>query len=444
VDRVAEVTIQTPAARTGASRGAALIIGATAIAGVAGYLVTFVVFRAAGAAAYATFAVFWATLYLVVGGLAGIQQEITRGTHRIPVGSRTVASRARNFAALASVVVFILIVASSPLWANAVFPRVGEPLIWPLALGAGSYVLVATLAGSLYGVSQWRSLALLIATDGVLRLGLLLLALIFTRDIVALAWVVALPFPLALILLWRFIRGGIVGRSDLDVGYRQLSWNVARTVLASASTAILVSGFPLILGVAARGQSPVFIGQLIFTITLTRAPLIVTVMSLQSYFVVHFRDHHRTMWRTFAGAQLVVVGGAVVLAALGWWLGPIVLSWVSGSPTPIGGPLIALLVASSALVAALSISGSAVLAKSRHFVYSAGWFVAAVVTIAVMSFPVEFLPRVEVALVVGPIAGLVVHLGWLTLFRLRSDRVTGPDNADHIGRGQDDGQTGEI
>lgn len=399
------------------SRGAILIIGATVVAGIAGYLVTFVVFRVAGAVAYATFAVFWATLYLVIGALAGVQQEVTRATYPIEAGARTSPNRARNFAAALVGLVFVVVVVSSPAWATSVFPHDGPDLVWPLAVGTASYVLVATLSGSLYGVSQWRSLALLVATDALLRLVLLLVALMFTHDIVVLAWVVALPFPLAVIILWRFIRPGFVGRSELDVGYRALSWNVTRTVLASASTAILVSGFPLILGLAAHDEPAVFVGQFIFTLTLTRAPLIVTVMSLQSYFVVRFRDHRDLLWRTLGVIFLAIAVGAGVLAGLGWWIGPPVLSWVSGSQTSISGSLIAVLVASSALVAALSVSGSAVLSASRHFVYSAGWVASAVVTIGVMVTPLDFVPKVESALLLGPIAGLLIHLSYLLASR---------------------------
>lgn len=399
------------------SRGAILIIGATIVAGIAGYLVTFVVFRVAGAVAYATFAVFWATLYLVVGALAGVQQEVTRATYPIEAGTRTTPNRARNFSVALVGLVFMVVVVSSPAWARSVFPDHGPDLIWPLAVGTASYVLVASLSGSLYGVSQWRSLALLVATDALLRLVLLLVTLTFTHSIVAMAWVVALPFPLAVIMLWRFIRPGFVGRSELDVGYRALSWNVARTVLASASTAILVSGFPLILGLAAHGEPAVFVGQLIFTITLTRAPLIVTVMSLQSYFVVRFRDHRDMLWRTLGLIFLAIAVGAGVLAGLGWWIGSPVLSWVSGSKTSISGSLIAVLVASSALVAALSVSGSAVLAASRHFVYSAGWVASAAVTIGVMATPLDFVPKVESALLLGPIAGLLIHLSYLLASR---------------------------
>lgn len=393
--------------------GFTVVIVATAIAGIAGYLVTWLVYRQVGAASYTVFAIFWAALYLVVGGLAGIQQEITRATYRIESGSRTFPSRARNFAIVASLSVFCGVLFSALLWVDSVFPQGGWTLVWPLAVGAGSYVLVATLSGSLYGISQWRSLGLMIGADGVLRLALLLVALMMTQNILVLAWVVALPFPLVILLLWPVIRGGLIGRTDLDVRYLPLVWNVSRTVLASISTAVLVSGFPLLLGVTAHAEDPALVGELIFTITLTRAPLIVTVMSLQSYLVVKFRDHPASGLVIFIRAQAVIIGGAAILALLGSWLGPIVFTWISGKPGSVDGLFIALLVGSSALVAALCVSGSAVLALSQHKIYSLGWLAAAVVTIVIMILPLALDCRVGIALIAGPVAGLLLHCFWL-------------------------------
>lgn len=395
--------------------GFTLVLIATVISGIAGYLVTVLVLRVVGRADYALFAVFWSAMYLVIGGLSGIQQEITRATHRVEPSAARPASKARTFAVAAAALTLLVVAGTSPLWAQAVFSGSAGWLVLPLALGTASYVLVAVLSGSLYGVARWDSLALMIATDGVLRLALVGVGMLFTTDIVALAWLVALPFPLTIGLLWFVIRRGFVGTSGLDVGYRALSWNVARTVLASVSTAVLVSGFPLLLGVTAATQSEAFVGELIFTITLTRAPLIVTIMSLQSYLIVRFRDHAATWLRTFVAVQAIIVLGAAVLAGLGWWLGPTVFELVSGEPPTVDGPLIALLVLSSGLVASLSVGASAVLARSAHFVYSAGWVAAAVVTIAVMVSPIEFVPRVVTALMLGPVAGLLVHLGWLAV-----------------------------
>ncbi|WP_349899479.1 lipopolysaccharide biosynthesis protein [Parafrigoribacterium soli] len=404
-------------ARRWSSNGALLILAATVVAGIAGYLVTLVVYRFIGPAAYAVFAIFWATLYLVIGASSGVQQEITRATS--PIGSlrTTHSASARNFALVAAAVIVAAIVCSAPLWVDSVFPAEGWALVWPLAVGAGGYVLVAVLAGSLYGVRRWSSLFLMIVVDGLMRFGFVMIVLIFTQNVVALAWVVAVPFPLTLVVLWPFIRAGIVGRSELDTSYRTLSWNSARTVLASMATAVLVSGFPMLLGVTSRGESAVLMGQLIFTITLTRAPLIVTAMSLQSYFVVHFRHHRSGWWRFFLGILGLIVAGGAVLGALGWWLGPAVFEWVSGKPFALGGGLIAVLVASSALVGALFVTGPAVLARGQHRVYSLGWVAAALLTIGLMITPIDFLPRVTLALLIGPVAGLLVHLSWLVASR---------------------------
>lgn len=407
------------------SVGFSQVLSATVVAGVAGYLVTWLVYRQVGPSEYASFAVFWSAIYLLIGGLSGIQQEVARATTPMVPALVPKVSRVRNFALAAALTVFVLIVASSPLWAEQVFPANGWLLVLPLALGCASYVIVAVLCGSLYGVAQWRSLALMIALDAVMRLLMLGVGLLLTHDLVVLAWLVALPFPLTAMLLWPLIRRGLIGRTTLDVGYRGLTWNVSRTILASASSAVLISGFPLLLGVTAANEPSKLVGELIFTITLARAPLIVAIMSMQSYFVVRFRDHASTWWQTFLRVMGLIFGAALVLAALAWWLGPPVFSWVSGTPTTVDGVLLAVLVGSSALVAALCVSGSAVLARNAHFVYSLGWVAAALLTVVVMVSPLEFLSRVAWALVLGPIAGLVVHLLWLWLSR--PSQVSGDD-----------------
>lgn len=395
--------------------GFPLIVVATAVAGIAGFVITILVRNEVSPAGYTIFMIFWGALYLVVGGLNGVQQEVTRSTHLVPFGERTGPSRARNFGVVLAVLVALAVLGSAVFWVDAVFPTVGWPMVWPLAVAAGSYVLVATLSGSLYGVSQWRSLALMIGVDGLLRLALLIVALMFTQDVVALAWVAALPFPLAIMLLWPVIRPSFVGRSALDVGYRALSWNVARVVFASVSTAVLVSGFPLLLGVSAHGESEALKAELIFTITLARAPLVVTVMALQSYLIVRFRDDVANRWRNFVAIQAVVLGGGAVVALFAWLLGPWAFGVVSAKPVTLDGGFMAVLVASSALVGALCVSASAVLARSQHFVFSLGWVMAALVTIALMVSPLEFVPRVLLALLIGPVAGLLVHVSWLVI-----------------------------
>lgn len=396
--------------------GVAAIIAATVVAGIAGYLVTVVVYATTGPAAYALFAIFWGALYLLVGALSGVQQEITRATRPVDPADRGPASRARNFGLVLAVSVVVLTIATAPAWADVVFADHGIALALPVAIGAGSYVLVATLCGSLYGVSQWRSLALMIAVDGLLRLTLVLVALTVTTDIVVLAWAAALPFPLTIALLWPVVRRGFVNRSDIDVGYRALSWNVSRTVLASASTAVLVSAFPLVLGATAWDEDQTLVGELIFAITLSRAPLIVTIMSLQGYLVVRFRDGSR--WRRDLAVLVAgILGAGAVLSGLAALIGPPILTMITGRSSAIDGGTVAVLVASSALVGALCATAAALLARGRHLGYSLGWVLAAVATVVVLLLPLDLLSRVGLALVIGPVVGLCAHVAWLGLGR---------------------------
>jgi hypothetical protein len=391
--------------------GGVVVIGiSTVIAGLAGYAVTLLVYRVVGAGSYAVFAIFWAAMYLLIGGLSGIQQEVARATVPLDGIATPRRTRARNFGAVIAAATTVLIIATAPAWSRAVFPSAGWLLVWPLAVGAGSSVVVAVLIGSLYGVSRWRRVATMVAFDALLRLALVGIVLFFTHDIVLLAWAAALPFPVTVVVLWPVLRRRFAGTTQITIPYRALSWNAARAIVASLSTAVLVSGFPLLLGVTSKGEPAALVGELIFTITLTRAPLIISVMSLQSYLVVRFRDRPTDWFSLFWRVLAVVAGCAVIIAALGWLLGVPVLEWFSGHSISLSGASIAVLVLSSALVGMLCVTGPAVLARSLHFPYSLGWLVAALATIGAMVLPLPFLDRVMLALLVGPVAGLLVHL----------------------------------
>lgn len=403
----------------GRSGGFALVLVATGVAGLSGFASTSLAAGVIGPAGYATFAIYWSTLYLLVGTLSGIQQEVTRATYRTPF-SATRVSRARNFALVGGVVVLIALLGSASLWVDLVFPDYGVALVWPVAIGAASYVGVATFAGSLFGISEWVPLAVAIGLDGVLRLVALSVALLITRDIPTLAWAVALPLPLTLLILWPIFRRRLVGLSDLDVCYRRLTANVAGTIVAAASTSVIISGFPLVLGVTAGDSSNEDLSVLILALTLTRAPVVVTAMSLQGYFIVRFRDDPAAVWRTLVLGLTAIAGAAAVLALIGWLIGPAVFVAVFGEAYFLDGGVLAALIASSALVGGLCLSGPAELAASRHAAYVTGWMVGALVTVGMLLIPLDLEPRVVLALVVGPSTGLLVHLADLAITRRQS------------------------
>ena len=397
--------------------GLTLILGATGIAAVAGYLVIWLVPLRIGLADYAVFGIFWAGMYLLVSALSGIQQEVTRATVPRPSPLAPHASPARNFGVVVSGGVFVSVVATAPLWVAAVFPEGGWSLVWPLAFAAASYVMVATLAGTLYGIKAWGPLSAMISVDALLRLLLVAVVAGFTGDAAALAWAAAAPFLLTIVLLWPAFRSRVVGATALDVGYRSLVWNVARTVGAAASMGVLVSGLPVLIGIAAVGEDPATVASLFLAITITRAPVIVTVLSLQSYLVVRFLGHRVTFWRDFLAVQAAIAIGGVLLALAAWVWAPAVFDLLYRSEIDLPGWFYAVLVISSALVGALAVSAPAVLALSQHRVYSLGWILAAIVTIGCFALPVGLLAQTVVALIAGPIAGLAVHASYLVAKR---------------------------
>lgn len=390
--------------------GLADVLAATAFAGVASYVVTWLVPRAIGFADYQLYAVFWATLYLLVAALAGMQQEVARATVTLASDAPPQVNRARTFGVLAAGAIVLLVLATAPLWSDRVFPGFGWSLVLPLAAGAGGYALMAALGGTLQGLARWRSTALLISMDAGLRLAAIGAALLFTHDLIVLAWAAALPFGAAIAVLWPILRPRVVGRAQLDVGYRRLTWNVARTVTAATATGVMVSGFPLLYALGAADEPSEIVAMVILATTLVRAPLVVVALALQNWFLVHFRDAPAAAGRLL-GSVLGGLGAlALGLGALGWIVGPSVFAWLfPGEPAP-DGLLVAALVVSSALVGSLIVTGSALLARSRHHTFTIGWVVGALVTIITVALPLGAEPLAIAALIAGPAAGLAVHL----------------------------------
>lgn len=397
--------------------GFLLIVAATGLVGIAGYLITVWVPNLIGFGPYATFAVFWAFTFLVAAALTGIQQEITRGTQARVPGDDTRSGQAGKFALLAFVAVLVLVLGTAPLWQAAVFPEHGWALVIPLAVGAASYVPLAVLSGSLYGVGHWRALFALISIEGLLRLVLVIAAAYLRPDAATFAWAIAIPFPVAVLVVWPLARTRVVGKTRLDVSLPRLTWNVARTIAAAAAMGVMISGFPLILQLTSPGVPHGVVGLVIATATLTRAPLIVVGMALQSYLIVFFRSRAAHFWRTLLVLEAAVLAIGLVLAVLGYLLGPAIFAVAFPREEVPADWLIGTLILSSALVGALCVSAPAVLSRNAHAAFSAGWIIAAVTTIGCLLLPLSFLDKTVLALLVGPAAGVLVHAVYLAVVR---------------------------
>jgi O-antigen/teichoic acid export membrane protein len=391
------------------------VLGGAATAGILGFILTFVVARVIGAAHVAGFSAVWSGTYLVSGALVGIQQEVARAA-RPPEGrTRTPLTR---LAAGTAALTLVIAAAIATVWVFPVFGQEGWQLILPLAVGPAGYVVVAFVVGSLYGLHAWGDIALLVVTDAVLRLAAVGGVLLLTHDIRAIAWAIAIPFGLTLVLLAPRVRHRLRDGVRFDVAGSRLLLNAAKTVAASLSTAVMISGFSLLVVASSPGEPAALVGAVAFAVTVVRAPIMIGMMAAQSLLVVRLRDAQRPA-RSAASLLLLVLGVGALLALLAVTIGDPVLAAIVGPQYAIGGGLLALVVASSALVGLLFVSGPLALALGRHSIYALGWALSAVLTVGLLLLPVEFELRLAFALLIPPVVGFGVHvLGlWATRHR---------------------------
>lgn len=388
--------------------GATLILAATAIAGGSGYIATALVGATSTAQDYAVFGVFWSALYLVIAALSGIQQEVTRATSRVEVDG-IAAAGARRFAMLAALAAALVVALSSPLWVGAIDDGAGGPWLVPVIVGAAGYVVVAVVAGVLYGLELWVPIAAMSSVDGVLRLLLIGVAVLTGAGDVWLAWAVVAPFPLTPLLLWPFFRRRVVGRFSLDVRLPALAVNSIRAVGATIATGVMISGFPLVLALTASDEPAARLGAAVLAINLVRAPLVIVVLSLQSFFIVRFRalgPEARSLFRKLA---LLILAATVLLAAASGVVAPPLLDLI-WPQYEISTLLIVGLVVASGLLGVLCLSGPLVLASGRHSRFLAGWGVAALATVLLLLVPAPLEARVLISLLAPPLVGVAVHL----------------------------------
>ncbi|WP_285113877.1 hypothetical protein [Leifsonia sp. fls2-241-R2A-40a] len=410
--------IEEASAPRSARSSVVLILGATAIAGIAGYVVTWRVYTEVGAAGYGVFSVFWSALFLVVGILFGLQQESTRATAQTVVAKRDgLPGRAGvrrtslwAFAAIAALVIGVVVIATSVLWAVPSLGSANAGLAWFVAVGAALNCLVAAASGVMAGAGMWRQLAAIVALDGILRVIGVVAVLGVTHDIVPLAIAVIAPFPISLIVVFLTAPRAFVENARVAIGVRSLVANTGRTMLAASATAVLINGFPLVLSFFAGPENHSDLGSLVLAVTLTRAPILVPLTALSSFLVSRFSHHPDRTARTIA---LLLGGIAVVILLLcgaAWLWGEPVMHLVFGSQFDLSAGVLVALIASSGLIGALFVSGSAVLARNLHGLYALGWVAASVVTLALLFVPLPLAGRAALALAVGPAVGLVVHL----------------------------------
>lgn len=398
---------------------------ATVIAAASGFIVISIGTWALSPVDAASFQAYWGLFFALAGLLDGLMLETTRSTS----AARMKANKARQtgstaaveghaqlreaglgklaypwrFAGIVGGSVCAVILLSGWLWMPLLIESTHP--IGPIALlgvGLVSYAYQATLSGVLSGLGLWRRYALLIALDAVVRL---VLSLAF--------WALGfglLGFCVITVIgaaSWTLLLRG-VPRPQIDVSPQLFRRHVYSAMVASGSSAAMITGFPVLVQGTFRGE--VGVAAIILAVTLTRAPILVPLQRFQSALTVRFVQAERAIYRSLAAPVGLVLGAGVVGAAAAWLLGPWILSIVYAPTYAMPGVILAVLTFASSCTGALMVTGTATLAKEKHAWYVAGWVAASLGALGILLLPLGLYEAVCAALIIAPAVGAGIHM----------------------------------
>lgn len=403
------------------ARGATGVGLASLIAAGSGYLVLLIAARTLDPARNAEFLTFWGLLFFVFGILGGLQNETTRAVHvaRTTNESESVAHRpastANGVRALPAglaigAVLALVFVASGAWWGQRVLGAHPGPLILVVAVATLAFSGHSALAGALAGSGRWSTYARLVGAESTMRLALVVgMASLGARVFgLSAASATAAGTWLVIMVLSADARSAAVTRTG-DTARPFLS-RTAQAMLATAASAAIVVGFPVLLRVSTAPDLFERAAPLLLAVQMTRAPLMIPLTTYQGVAITYFLTHKDR------GAAPLLRLGAIVLtvgaigAALAALLGPWLMVTIFGPSYVVARATLGALTLAAAFLGILTLTGAAVLATGRHASYAAGWVTATVITVGLLLVPAPIEARTVLALSAGPAIGVLVHL----------------------------------
>jgi len=403
--------------------GVAPVAVATVLSALCGYAILYLAARDLAPAGFSVFSVFWGAFGLFTGAANGLLQEATREVRvALQTGARIAEPQPGphlqplRVAAVVAVAAGLLIAGTAPLWAGHVFVESTPLSVTLLSVGLAGFCLHATLLGVLAGADGWTQYGTLMVTDAGIRVTVAVAAFVLGWGLDGYLWATVAGSMSWLILLLA----SHVTRSAAAIHTpgtpRTFLTGSAHSIAAAGASAVLVMGFPVLLQATSRDLGATG-GVIILAVTLTRAPLLVPLTAMQGNLIAHFVDNRRL--RALLTPTLVLAGlGALAVLAAGL-LGPWLLRTLFGPEYAASGGLLAWLTAGAVAIAFLTLTGAATVAAALHRAYAVGWVSATVAAALLLLLPLDLQTRTIVALMCGPLVGIVVHLAALGAIRRR-------------------------
>ena len=396
--------------RAGRDRGGVAYVGlAAGLSAAVGYAVTVLAARLLGSVAETTRLLTFVSLVMVwYGVLAGVSLETTRAHASVARTGASGGTRTWRVAAALMAGCLLAVVLAAPLW-RRLLDAPSDALLALLAGGVAAYVGHACLVGAVSGRRRWRLAAGVVAVEAATRALVLVAVCVVGVTVPGLALVtVAGAAGWVLVLVASpTARAALAGR--FDHGPLPVTGRVLSAMGAQAAGAALVVGFPALLSATTSRHEYLTAAPLILAVTLTRAPLLVPLNAFQGMLVSTLT--HRSGRLAVPALTLPAGLGALAVLLLGaWTVGPVLMVAVLGPSYDVSGAVLAALVVAAVLLAALSVSGAVCQTRDRPGAYLAGWLVALAGTVAVLLAPGGLTGRAVLALLVGPAAGVLVHV----------------------------------
>jgi O-antigen/teichoic acid export membrane protein len=397
--------------------GAVLLSGATVASGILAYAYHVLAARVLGPEAYGLVAVLWAALFLLVVVLfRPLEQTTSRALADRLARGQEVRSVLRAMLRLYLVLALAIGVAGALGWG-----LIGDRLFLgdsfytgALVVGLAAYGVAYVARGVFAGAGWFNGYALLLVSDGAVRVAVVVpLLVVASRDLAAAAMVAAAAGSVVLpVLVGRRVLGPLVARgqgSPFHVGAAvAFAWPAAVIAIADQ---VLVNGGPLLV-MLGGGANVGKIAGLVFAATmLVRIPVFVFQGLATSMLPNLTRLHataerarfRRAVWRAAGG----LAGVAAVIVVTAAAIGPAALQAVYGSEYTAGRLELALLGVGVGCYLATSTFSQALLALDCGRIAALGWIASAVVFLGVYAVvPGEALFRVSTAFAVGTAAAV--------------------------------------
>lgn len=401
---------------------------ATIFAGLSGFIVIYVATWALDLEQAEEFQAYWGLFFACTGFLDGLLQETTRAVSSSRGTGKNLGGKPWRLGTLLGFAALAIVALSGFWWMPLLVTGSTGTAIALMAVGLLSYTFQAVLSGILSGLGLWNRYAWLVALDSGIRLVLAVLAWAAGWTMLAFLLITVIGAASWLVILGLSTQVRQVLRAGVDVAAGAFARRVGSAMLATGASAVLITGFPVFIKATSGpgAGTTVTVAGLILAVTLTRAPILVPLQRFQSALIVRFVENRDRVYSALLTPVAAVFGLGVLGGAAAWLVGPWILANFFDEGYEVPGLILAILTFASACTGSLMITGAAALAAEQHRAYVSGWALASVAAFAVLLLPLPLETGVCAALIIGPVAGMMVHLAALRTSISGSRRAVAP------------------